>query len=242
MLVLRFDRSIRRRWLTALSFFAALLLVRGGLEPMAAVPVTTGNSIPVRELATTGNEVVLTFNVTWGERIPAALIERLAKHDIRAVFFVSGPWAAANPELIERMVAGGHDVGALGHEIVNLTAAQPDQIRKEIAAATNSLRNNGVSNPQYFRPPGGAYDDQVLAAIADHGLRTILWSVDGRDWLQPGAAVIAETVVNNVRPGSIVLLHGSDNNEQTLQAIDEIVRGLQVKNLLTTTLSQLSNQ
>lgn len=239
MLVVKFDRSARRRLALALGFFSALLLVRGAWELGAATPAGGGLTAPIREVTGRADAVVLTFNITWGREVPEAVLDRLAASDARALFFVTGPWAQENPDLVRRMVAEGHDVGSLGHTLVNLTAAEPDRIATELQASAAALQRAGAPPPQFFRPPGGVYDDEVLAAARDQAMRTVLWSVDGRDWLTPGTDVIVSTVLDNARPGSIVLLHATDGSRQTLEALPQLLRGLRERQLRALPLSEL---
>ncbi len=239
MLILRFDRSVRRRLVVSLIFFGSLLLVRGAWELSGAVPAGAGDLAPLREVAGRPQAVVLTFNITWGRQVPEAVLDRLAAANARAVFFVTGPWAQANPDLVRRMLAEGHDVGTLGNTVVSLTASPPDRIAAELEAAGAELRRAGAPAPRFFRPPGGAYDDRVVAAARALGLRTVLWSVDGRDWLNPGSDVIASTVLAAARQGSIVLLHATDGSRQTLEALPALLRGLRERGLEPLPLSEL---
>jgi len=239
VLVIRLDRSVRRRFALALGFFTALLLVRAAWEVGGAVPAGAGAAAPLRETGVGTGAVVLTFNITWGREVPEAVLDRLGAAGGRAVFFVSGPWARENPDLVQRMVAEGHDVGSLGDTLVNLAAATPDRIASELRGAAAALQRAGAPPPRYFRPPGGVFNDEVLAAARDQGLRTVLWSVDGQDWLAPGSEVIARTVLDGARAGSIVLLHATDASRQTLEALPQILRGLRDRDLQVLPLSEL---
>jgi peptidoglycan/xylan/chitin deacetylase (PgdA/CDA1 family) len=58
-----------------------------------------------------------------------------------------------------------------------------------------------------------------------------VWSVDPRDYSQPGTQEIVRRVLGEAHPGVIVLLHdgspdGRDSREQTLEALPAIIEGL----------------
>jgi peptidoglycan-N-acetylglucosamine deacetylase len=53
------------------------------------------------------------------------------------------------------------------------------------------------------------------------GLGVTYWSVDPRDWSQPGAPAIIDRVVKNTVPGSIILLH--DLHRQTADATGDLL-------------------
>lgn len=239
-MVIRFDRWVRRRWFLAAAFFGSLLVVRGFWELTSPViPVTSRPLEPLYRLATPTDAVVLTFNISWGAEVATEIVEQLAALDTRATFFVSGPWAVENVSLLKKMVAAGHDVGSLGHQVVNLTAAPVEDVKSEIVASVEAIIAAGAPNPVFFRPPGGTYNQQVLSVAHELGLTTVLWNVDARDWLSPGTDVIVSRILTSAVPGSIILLHASDHNRQTAQALPRIVEQLREKGLRPLPLSQL---
>jgi peptidoglycan/xylan/chitin deacetylase (PgdA/CDA1 family) len=59
----------------------------------------------------------------------------------------------------------------------------------------------------------------------------VLWDVDTCDWALPGTAAITDTVLAQVRPGSIVLMHdGGGDRSQTAEALPAVVEGLLARN------------
>ncbi|HEY8450129.1 MAG TPA: polysaccharide deacetylase family protein [Bacillota bacterium] len=227
MVVVRFDRPVRRRWFLAVAFFSSLLLVRGMVELTGpALPATGAVLEPLRQVATAEKAVVLTVNIQWGRSVPQRVLDELAELEVQATFFVSGPWAQANAGLIQSMRQRGHDIGTLGHEAIHLSAAEPQVIRRELQASLRAITAAGAPVPRYFRPPGGVYDHQLLATAQALGLETVLWSVDGRDWLAASADVVVERILAEAKPGSIILLHASDHNELAPLVLPPLVTGL----------------
>ena len=52
------------------------------------------------------------------------------------------------------------------------------------------------------------------------GFTTIQWDVDPRDWARPGTNAIYQNVIDNTRPGAIVIQHdGGGDRSQTLAAL-----------------------
>lgn len=203
-----------------------MLLIRTIWElTVPAVPASGPRLEPLRQV-NSQDTVVLTFNITWGEKVPTAILEQLSAYNVGATFFVTGPWAVEHVNLIQKMVADGHDVGSLGHQVVNLSGLPPEEIKADIAASVEAIRSAGSPAPIFFRPPGGAYDQTVVSVASSLGLQTVLWNVDARDWLAPGVDVIISEITTATTPGSIILLHASDHNIQTMQAIKRIVEHL----------------
>jgi len=68
----------------------------------------------------------------------------------------------------------------------------------------------------------------------------VLWSVDPRDWLRPGARVIAERVLSAARPGTIVEMHdGGGDRSQTAAALPAIINGLRRRHYQLVTVPEL---
>lgn len=100
-------------------------------------------------------------------------------------------------------------------------------------AATAITRATG-RYPQLVRPPYGAHNERVRAAIK---APVVMWSVDTRDWADRDARVVTSRVLANVRPGSIVLMH--DIHRSTADAAPAIITGLRKKGYRLVTVSEL---
>jgi peptidoglycan/xylan/chitin deacetylase (PgdA/CDA1 family) len=88
-----------------------------------------------------------------------------------------------------------------------------------------------------MRLPYGGYNSQTLAAAGPAGFTcVILWDVDPQDWASPGSGVIAQRVLSNVRPGSIVAMH---LKPQTAAALPAILRRLKARGYEAVSLPEL---
>ena len=55
----------------------------------------------------------------------------------------------------------------------------------------------------------------------------VLWDVDPQDWRRPGVDAIVDSVVANVFPGAIVLMHdGGGERSQSVAALEQILARL----------------
>ncbi len=96
----------------------------------------------------------------------------------------------------------------------------------------------GISPRPFFRPPYGAVNTNVLQAVGEAGYDySCLWSIDPRDWDGKSARAITSQVLNNLYPGSIVLLH--INRTNTPEALSGILDGIIKKGYRAVPLSQL---
>jgi peptidoglycan/xylan/chitin deacetylase (PgdA/CDA1 family) len=61
--------------------------------------------------------------------------------------------------------------------------------------------------PKYFRFPGGCYDRSALDTVHAAGLIPVQWNVNSIDAFNAYPQQIAATVLAEVKPGSIVMMH-----------------------------------
>ena len=65
-----------------------------------------------------------------------------------------------------------------------------------------------------MRPPYSEYDQRLLAYLIHTDQELILWSVDSGDWRGLPAPCIVKNVLRQVKNGSIIIFHDSDEHEQ----------------------------
>ncbi|HVN51591.1 MAG TPA: polysaccharide deacetylase family protein [Acidimicrobiales bacterium] len=174
-------------------------------------------------------QVALSFDDGPSATYTAQVLSLLTSHRIPAVFCLIGRDALAYPDLVRREVSAGDRVcdHTQTHPL-DLPALSPAQIAAEIHEGEQSiLAVDGDVAPTYFRAPGGNWSPTIESdARADH-LIPLSWTVDPRDWSQPGTQTIVTRVLDQLRPDGIVLLHdGGGDRAQTLAALATLLAEL----------------
>ncbi|GGQ59967.1 polysaccharide deacetylase family protein [Kitasatospora griseola] len=176
--------------------------------------------------ASGGRTVALTFDDGPG---PATgqVLDLLAKYDAKATFCEIGDNAKANPAAVKRIVAEGHRLcdHTVDHPQPMHTQSHQQQVA-EIADAKTQIENAAGGNAQitWWRAPGGDFTAENEKIGADQGMKSLGWSVDPRDWSRPGVQSIVNTVEQNLRPGSVVLMHdGGGDRSQTVAALKQLL-------------------
>ena len=119
-------------------------------------------------------------------------------------FFMVGTEIASFPDEVKRMKELGCELGNHTYDHTELTTLSADQISSEIAKVDEQLVNLTGQGASVVRPPYGSVNDTVKAAI---GTPMILWSIDTLDWKTLDVESTVEEVMNNVKDGSVILMH-----------------------------------
>ena len=173
--------------------------------------------------------IALTFDDGPHPPYTGRILDVLDRYRVPATFFCVGLHASAHTEELSRMAESGHRVAnhTWSHPFLpDLSVAElADQLERTDEAVTIAA---GEQGPRLFRPPYGSRSPEILRWLAAQAAGTVvLWDVDAGDWALPGADVIARTVVEQARPGSIALLHdGGGDRSQTAEALPAIIEGL----------------
>ncbi len=216
----------------------AVLLCAGGiLYGMRTPPVkpvfemydpqfAAGTEMPVFYVKTDKKALALTFDISWGDKTPAKVLDVLSQHNQKATFFLSGPWSNHYKDTVKLIAQDGHEIASHGQEHINLSQENKESIKNNIQAAHDILLNLTTTTPKYFRPPNGDYDDLVVLTARELGYETVIWAVDSLDWKNPGATYIVERVSKLSFPGAILLFHASDSAKQTHEALPMVLENL----------------
>ena len=238
---------------------------RGGEpdQPAAGAPAPgTGAGAPG------GNRVALTFDVLEGDAVVVQVLDVLSWRRVPAAFFVTLRWAQGHRELVRRMVDDGHEVGLREEPrgarrrpsasrgtarggATDADGASTDGVRWEReAAALARLTGRPI---RFVRPAlvglwHGGEEGDAGPAVSDGGggaspaagvpLRTVLWSLDLQDWMNPGVDYVVHRV-QAARPGDILLLQASDFARQTPRALPRVLDALAERGLEPVALQQL---
>ena len=180
--------------------------------------------------------VALTFDDGPDPTDTPDVLDILKEKKVRATFFVLGQAAQSNPYLLKRLVNEGHEIGnhSFNHDYQQRRLVEEmNQTDKEVFAATGT-------HTYFYRPPGGFLSKSQLEIIKGNGHVVALWSVDSKDWRNPGIKQIVDNVMKHVFPGAIILMHdGGYHRTQTVKALGPIIDALRERGYRLVTLSEL---
>jgi peptidoglycan/xylan/chitin deacetylase (PgdA/CDA1 family) len=195
-------------------------------------------------------QLALTYDDGPNDPHTLRLLEVLAKHDVRATFFLIGSYVRQRPDLAREIVKAGHIVGNHTFTHPLLTFKSAAEVRRELSACRSVLEDTigGGSNmlSNLFRPPFGGRRPAVLRIVRELGLEPVMWNVTGYDWTAPPSAVIEQKVTRQIRGGDVILLHdgghkqmGADRS-QTVQATNHLIAKYKLEGYEFVTIPQMT--
>ncbi|WP_246227154.1 polysaccharide deacetylase family protein [Propioniciclava coleopterorum] len=232
-----------RRALIALAASAVVLslLAVGGYALMNSRTAQVAGRL-VDRVETAEKVVALTFDDGPTAADTDAILWLLAQRGVPATFYVNGGVAAANPGQLERLVAAGHELGNHTQDHKRLIFVTPDGVAAQVEPTDAAIRAAGYDGPITFRPPNAKKLVVAPVWLAQHDRTTVMWDVEAEDFgggpPQP-ASDIAERVLAQVRPGSIVLLHPWNGRAATQEATGEVIDELRRRGYRFVTVSEL---
>lgn len=173
--------------------------------------------------------VALTFDDGPDAEITPAVLDILKKHKIVATFFFLGEHLEKHKDIVKRAHKEGHAVASHTWSHPNLIKATKEEIEKELTSTQEKIIELIGLIPSLFRPPYGNINTSVIETYKKLGYKACLWSLDTCDWEKISADSITEIVIDNVRPGEIILMHSNKGKKYTVEALSQIITEL--KNL-----------
>jgi peptidoglycan/xylan/chitin deacetylase (PgdA/CDA1 family) len=169
-----------------------------------------------------GSTRYLTFDDGPDPQHTPPLLDLLARHGVRATFFLVGEKIENHPELVRRIVKEGHLLGNHSYShwsFKNMTTGKKlDEIR-----STDALLNTFDGRPHHFmRPPHGYVGADLLWHFARQRRSFAYWSYDSLDYqVRSDEALIAQLRSAPPRAGDIVLMH--DDGDRARAALSVVL-------------------
>ena len=206
--------------------------------PATGAPPPRGPANSYSAVHLDGPFIAMTFDDGPNQKLTPELLDILAERHLHATFFVIGENAEAHPEILQRAVREGHEIGNHSWSHPAFAKMRDESVRRELQKTDDAIRAAIGTHPVLMRPPYGSITARQKQWIySEFGYRTILWDVDPLDWKRPGPAVVTNRIVRQTRPGSIILSH--DIHPGTIKAMPAAFDQLLAKGFKFVTVSEL---
>lgn len=208
---------------------AASLATAVSVSYQSMAPTGTWFGPALNHLGRGSKQLTLTYDDGPNDPHTFRLLEVLARHEVRATFFLIGRYVQQRPDIVREIVRAGHVVGNHSFSHPLLIFKSSAEIRKEIIACEHALSDAVGEHSRLFRPPFGGRRPEVFRVARQLGLDPVMWNVTGYDWNATSADEVERKVSRIIRGGDIVLLHdgghkhfGADRSH-TVVATDKLI-------------------
>lgn len=158
------------------------------------------------------NTIYLTFDEGYEYGCTPSILDTLKEKNVKAVFFITEPYAKSEPELVQRMIDEGHMVGnhSVTHPADGLPSQTIEQQQFEIMDNHEYVKEHFNYEMHLFRYPAGKFSEQSLAILNNCNYKSVFWSFAYLDYdvnNQPDPAESLQKLVDRLHPGALYLLH-----------------------------------
>ncbi|MBB6449261.1 putative sporulation protein (polysaccharide deacetylase family) [Geomicrobium halophilum] len=179
------------------------------------------------------------INVAWGNEHLPDILNELNEQEVRATFFLDGSWVRNQPRLARMIKEEGHEIGNHAYSHPDMAALSPEEIRSELEDTNEIIDATLNEQPEWFTPPSGSFNQEVVEIAHELDMYTVLWTVDTIDWKNPDTNAMVDRVVNNIHPGAMILMHPT---QPTAEGIGDIIEQIREQGLEIGTISSAMDE
>ena len=222
----------------SIMLFAGICIKNSGSEYL----MTSSGSqrkLPIYCVDRDDNKIAISFDAAWGNEQTQTILDILAKHNVKATFFMTGGWVSSYPDDVKNIAAAGHDLGNHSENHKHMSELSRNECIDELQSVHDRVKELTGISMELFRPPYGDYNNTLVEAANDIGYHCVQWDVDSLDWKDYGAESIINTVCNHkhLGSGSIILCH--NGAKYIPEALDAVLTGLEQQGYELVPISEL---
>jgi len=182
------------------------LLTAAGLWPRSRLLGPNLLRLPASAIAR--REVAITIDDGPDPEVTPHVLDLLEARAARATFFCIGARALRSRDLCAEIVRRGHVVeNHTQHHAHHFSMLGPGAMKREIAAAQDTLEGITGSRPCFFRAPAGLRNPFLEPVLAKLDLQLASWTRRGFDTVRRNPDYVAGRLLDKLAAGDILLLH-----------------------------------
>jgi len=182
-----------------------------------------------------GRQVAITFDDGPDDPYTLEIARILDSRGAKGTFFMVGKALDRRPDIARALREDGHLLG--NHSYHHDSWRWLDPRYPELERTQRAFRQNLGICPTFYRAPHGQHTPFLAHVVGDHGMTMVGWDVSAGDWKTDDARLVARRVLDDVAPGSIIVLHDGLDGSVTadrsvlLRAVPLILDGLAHRDL-----------
>lgn len=174
--------------------------------------------------------VALTFDDGPHPQYSGELLEVLDQYGVPASFFWLGACVRRAPDLARKIYQRQHWIGLHGYDhrsFPGLSASQLQTTLVQTQAEITAACGLPATSVRDVRPPNGLFTPHTLNLLRQWDYRPVMWSVVPEDWVHPGVETTLQRVLQQVKNGSIIVLHdGVCGGADVAATVDRLIPAL----------------
>ncbi len=179
--------------------------------------------------------VAFTFDDGPYPEVTDRIVSAFEKVQGHATFFVVGNRVGQYGQSVVNAYQKGNQIGNHSFNHPSLAKLGEVELAQQINSTNEVVQSIIGESPQILRPTFGEVSDLMLNQVT---MPMINWDVDSLDWKSRNTQTIVDTVMQNIKPNSIVLMHGL--YPTTAEAVEILIEKLSALNYEFVTINQLA--
>lgn len=186
--------------------------------------ICNAENIIYHQVSTDNMQIALTFDDGPHPGRTPEILDILKQFNVKATFFVIGQNVKYYPDIFDRLISDGHEIGNHTFTHCSLENSSDDIIKKEFEDFEKIIAEHKCKKTCLFRPPGGLYNNFLRKYAEINNYDIILWSVDTMDWSHKSVDDIVNNILSNTNCGDIILMHDYISGKSpTPQALKKVI-------------------
>lgn len=233
-------KSRKKVAITCILIFICIIILLGCLFQISKMRDFQFFGKLVKSAETNEKKIALTFDDGPTENTQE-ILKVLKGLDVKATFFLCGIGIEARKEDASAIVTAGHGIGNHSYSHKRMIGVSYNFCKEEIEKTNSLIKDVGYKGEIYFRPPYFKKLFMLPLYLKNSNITSVTCDIEPETYLGYGAPPddIANNVTDNVKSGSIILLHPMYKTENTLAAIEKIVTTLRADGYTFCTVEEL---
>lgn len=141
------------------------------------------------------------------------VLDTLKAYDMHGTFFCVGDNVRKHSEIYNRLISEGHSVGNHSYSHKSGWSTEAEKYLDDVQLCNSFVQSN------LYRPPYGRLKPQQAEALRDQ-YKIVMWDVLSGDFDQNiTAEQCYQNVIQNLKPGSIIVFHDNVKSFKTLKSV-----------------------
>ena len=186
-------------------------------------------------------KIAITFDDGPNSKYTAKVLQLLKEYNAKATFFCIGIPIEKHQKLLQRIKTEGHSVG--NHSYSHRTTIgfkSTEGWLEELKKTDQAIYKVIGEKPSLFRPPFGVTTPHLAKALKVTGHHIIGWNIRPFDTALKNPETILNRILKSIKPGSIILLHDSHENIETV--LEQLLQFLTKNDYQMVTVNELMNE